>query len=114
MGSGGGGGGSWVQVGVAQVEGVFSDGGGFRWGVYGFRWGDVVSCGRGVVQAVVFRWGKGVVQVVEGVQMGGGFSGGGGSKWQTLGGLKGSIGANVGGGGGGELNGPFLQFEFRV
>ena len=34
---------------------------------------------------------------------------------QTLGGLKGSKGANVGGGGGGgeELNGIFLQFEFR-
>ena len=32
-------------------------------------------------------------------------------KRQTLGGFKGSKGANVGGGG--ELNGIFLQFEFR-
>ena len=62
--------------------------------VCGFRWG-VGLGGRGVG----FRWG--------------GFRwGGGGGKGQTLGGLKGSKEANVGGGGG-ELNGIFLQFEFR-
>ena len=45
-----------------------------------------------------------------------GFSGGRGAKGQTLGGLKGSKGASIGGGGdggGGLINGIFLQFEFR-
>ena len=51
---------------------------------------------------------------VGGVQAGGsvegGFSGGNRAKGQTLGGLKEQT---LVGGGGGELNGIFLQFEFR-
>ena len=54
-------------------------GGGFRWGV-GFRWGGYVGSGGG---------GRGV-QV--GCSVGGGFE----AKGQTLGGLKGSKGTNVG------------------
>ena len=42
----------------------------------------------------------------------GGLSEGRGAKGQTLGGLKGSKRAKVGGGG--ELNGMFLQIEFRL
>ena len=105
--SGGGGvsGGS-VRGGCFQV----GEGDGFRWGM-GSGGGGVV-CSWGVSRCGgCAQVGGGVV--FRGAQWGGfrwGCSVGG--AWLMGGGLKGSKGANVRGGGG-ELNGIFLQFELR-
>ena len=86
VGSGSGGGGAYVG----------SVGGGGRY--VGSGWGGCPGGGEGGCSGGegVFRWGD---------------QWGRGAKGQTLGGLKGSKGANVGEGG--ELNGTFLQFEFK-
>ena len=94
MGSDGG----WAQVGGGYVD----LGGG---GVCGFRWGGgyVWSGGVGLEQA-------------GGVQVGGCSGGGvseGGSKGANVRGIEGVQRDKSWGGGGGELNGIFLQFEFR-
>ena len=67
----------------------------------GGRWVQLGGCSGG---------GGGLVQVGQGVSRWGRFEWGEGSKGQTLGGLNGSKRANVMGG---ELNGIFLQIEFR-
>ena len=100
--SGGGGVGCLVQMGVGAGGGWVQVGGGFKWGE-----GVGSSGGRGVVQVVLvvvgglgraFRWG---------VQWGEG------SKGANVRGIEGEQRGKRWAGGGGQLNGTFLQFEFR-
>ena len=86
---------------------------GFRWGLGGFRWGPEVGssgggngCSGWVAQVGgLFRWGcsSGEGEVQWGER----------SKWANVMGIEGEQKGKRWGGGGGELKGIFLQFEFK-